>query len=210
MSKRNSWICEKETPLISSPVMDIIERDCLSSETGKKHKFYLLKSRDWCNVIPITADGNVVMVKQYRIGISEHTLELPGGVSDPTDEDGKATALREMEEETGYSPLPHSRWISLNSTHPNPAILDNQAHFYAVGPVQKTREQNLDPGEMIEVVEVPLHEIPEKIISGEISHSLMLNAFFFLALKSQGTTASLIETLSQFKGPATRGPEESI
>lgn len=196
--KANTWILDNEKTLVNSPAITVIEQIRRSSEDGRTHKFYLLRSRDWCNVIPVTEDGKVVFVKQYRIGISDHTLEVPGGVADPEDKDLASAALREMEEETGYSPLPGARCISLGSSHPNPAILDNRVHGFVVGPVRKTHAQKLDEGEMIETVEIPIDEIPERILNGEISHSLMLNTFFFLALRNPEVSNRLRGELQAF------------
>jgi len=205
---KNSWICENEKTLLSSPVMELIERQCRSSEqTDHRLKFYLLRSKDWCNIIPITEDGKIVMVKQYRIGVSKHTLEIPGGVIDPEDEHYQAAAIRELQEETGYMPLPGAQCLNLGWVFPNPAIMDNRCHSYVIGPVRKNAPQNLDPGEMIEVVEVPIMEIPEKILNGEVSHSLMLNTFFLLALQSHRTSHFLIEALNRFARPVPTTPE---
>ena len=178
--------------------MEIVERKCKSSEDDRSFNFYLMRSRDWCNIIPVIADGKVVMVKQFRIGIDRHTLEVPGGVTDHSDSNCQAAALRELEEETGYAPLPGAKCIHLGWNYPNPAILNNRAHSYIVGPVQKITGQHLDPGEMIETIEVPIDEIPQKIIQGEINHALMLNAFFFLSLQNQKVEESLIQSLNQF------------
>jgi 8-oxo-dGTP pyrophosphatase MutT (NUDIX family) len=195
---KNTWICENEKILISSPVLNIVERNCRSSEDQRQFKFFLMKSRDWCNIIPVTEDGKIVMVKQYRIGVSEHTVEVPGGVVDPEDSDIKAAAIREMEEETGYTPLPHAQCTALGWTFPNPAIMDNRCHSYVIGPVRKTTHQKLDPGEMIEIVEVPISEIPERIARGEISHALMLNTFFFLTLTHPEASKILLNQLNRF------------
>jgi 8-oxo-dGTP pyrophosphatase MutT (NUDIX family) len=196
--QKNRWNCVAEKTLLASPVMSIVQRDCRSSEDDRPHRFYLMKSRDWCNVIPVTEDGKIVMVRQYRIGISDHTLENPGGVTDPTDPDVQATALREMAEETGYVPLPGARCDTLGWCHPNPAILDNRSHFFIVGPVRRERAQELDPGEMIEVTEFGLDEIPAMILRGEITHSLTLNALFRLTLGAESGQQALRARLAAY------------
>jgi 8-oxo-dGTP pyrophosphatase MutT (NUDIX family) len=141
------------------------------------------------------------MVKQYRIGIAGYTLEVPGGVIDPQDLNDEIAAVRELTEETGYCPVLGAKCLHLGWTFPNPAIMDNKCHSYVIGPVKKTLAQKLDPGEMIEVVEIPIAEIPERILKGEINHALMLNTFFFLALGSKITSTTLVNELSQFVRP---------
>ncbi|OFZ69943.1 MAG: hypothetical protein A3K03_06800 [Bdellovibrionales bacterium RIFOXYD1_FULL_44_7] len=182
----------KEEEIVNCSVLSILIRKCQSSKDKTKlHNFYLLKSSNWCNIIPITKDKKVVMVKQYRVGIDDTTLEIPGGVSDPSDPDIQASAVREMIEETGYTPLPDAKYIPLGWTFPNPAIQDNKCYSFALYPVKKTREQKLDPSEMIEVVEVPLNEIKTKILNGEINHALIINAFFFLTMQEKKTGPDL-------------------
>lgn len=199
-NSKNRWISEKETVLIDSPVMQLVRQNCRSSEDERRFDFYILRSVDWCNVIPVTAEGNIVLIRQYRIGIGRHTLEIPGGGVEASDEgDIQSAALREMTEETGYVPAPGATCRSLGWTHPNPAIQDNRCHSFVVGPVVREREQNLDPGEMIEVVEVPLSEIPARIRSGEIRHALILNAFFQLAFENESGETLILEALRRFQ-----------
>lgn len=198
MSSSKIWICEKEKNLIESPFVQVVERDCRSSEDSRPHRFYVLKSRDFCNIIPITADGKVVLVRQFRQGIDQHTLEVPGGLVDPQDTDLLAAAVREMIEETGYEPLPGARSRRVLSALANPAIMNNRCHSFIIGPVQRTRPQNLDAGEMIDVVEVPLQEIPQMIERGELEHGLILNAFLGLTLQSKAGSELLIRELSVF------------
>jgi 8-oxo-dGTP pyrophosphatase MutT (NUDIX family) len=179
--------------------MNIVERDSRSSEDGRTHRFYLLQSRDWCNIIPVTEDGKVVLVRQHRIGIDEQSLEIPGGIVDPEDADVQAGAIREMIEETGYVPVPGAKCRALGSSHPNPAILNNRVHSFVIGPVRREKDQKLDEGEMIECVEVPIAEIPEMIRRGDISHALMLNTFFFLALEDEKIRIGLARCLESFQ-----------
>ena len=56
-----------------------------SPRTGKGHDFYLLDAGEWINIIPITADEQVVLIRQYRHGVDDFTLEIPGGMADPED-----------------------------------------------------------------------------------------------------------------------------
>jgi len=195
----NEWLTLKEEILIDSPFMKIFRKDCRSSENKNQlHSFYLLRSRDWTNIIPITKEGNVVLIKQFRLGINAHTLEIPGGVVDPQDPDIKSGAIRELVEETGYTPIANAKYQYLGWNYPNPAIQDNKNHSFIIGPVEKTQLQNLDPGEMIETCEVPLHEIPELIRTHQISHALILNAFFKLGLEDETTRNKLIEKMKEY------------
>ena len=197
--EKNKWICETEETLVDTPIMELTCQHCKSSEDGRKHKFYCLKSNHWCNIIPVTETGHVVLVKQFRVGIGNFTLEIPGGVMDPADSDMKAGAVRELTEETGYTPLPNARYISLGWSFANPAIQNNRCHSFVIGPVRKSKKQNLDQGEMIETMEVRIEEIPDLIKNGQISHALILNAFFHLLIQSENGLKPLEEILKKFQ-----------
>ena len=54
-----------------------------SPRTGEIHPFYRIDSPDWVNIIPITAAGELVMVRQFRHGLDGFTVETPGGMVDP-------------------------------------------------------------------------------------------------------------------------------
>jgi len=194
------WNTIGETLLAQSPVMDVIARQCVSSDHGRELTFYLMKSREWCNIIPVTEDGKIVLVRQFRIGIEQHTTEIPGGIADEGDQDLKSAAIREMIEETGYEPLPQAQCVDLGWSHSNPATFNNRTHGFVIGPVRKAKQQNLDPGEMIDVLEVEISEIPRLIQERVISHSLMINTFFFLALKDPSVSEALTRGLRRFAG----------
>lgn len=139
------------------------------------HSFYVLLSADWVNVVPVTPEGKVVLIRQFRPGTCEVTIEVPGGVVDEGEEPAQA-ALRELEEETGYraeSVIPTGR------VRPNPAILRNFCHmFIALGarPVGRTR---MDDAEIVETFEASWDEVEEMVRSGRVDHSLVLNTLTF-------------------------------
>ena len=145
-----------------------------SPRTSKVHNFYILESTDWVNVIPLTPKDEVVLIKQYRHGIREVTLEIPGGIVEAGDSPEEA-ARRELREETGYE---GPQMTLLGSVHPNPAFLDNTCYSYVARGVSLTGKQEQDAKEDIEVVLRPLEVIPRLIRGGEITHSLVLAAFY--------------------------------
>jgi 8-oxo-dGTP pyrophosphatase MutT (NUDIX family) len=155
-------------------VFDLLRETYISPRTGHQYPFYVLQTWDWTNIIPITPDNNVVMIQQFRAGIRSFTLEIPGGLVEPEDRSPLDAARRELREETGYD---SDDFIPLGVVHPNPSILNNQCHSFLAKNVCLTGEQVLDQGEDIAVQLVPLEQVPELILGGQITHGLVLNAF---------------------------------
>ena len=199
---RNAWIAISERVVHPTPILEVVEQRCRNSETGKESTFTVLRSPDWCQVIPITESGKILMIRQYRLGIAAHTLEVPGGMVDPEDKDSLATAIREMAEETGYAPAPGATQKILDWCYPNPAFLDNRTTACIVGPVRKAGATAFDESEMIDTVEVAIDEIPARIASGEIRHSLTLITLFFLMMQSPEGLPLLRKELSAFSRPS--------
>ncbi len=192
------WKILSEETVLTTPIMTLRSQQCRAPE-GREQKFYILRTRDWCNVIPITEDGKIVLVRQYRQGSGKVSLEIPGGVADPEDKDLEAAAVREMEEETGYTLMPGARRQYLGWTYSNPAILDNRVHSFIAGPVRRSKTQHLDSGELIDVVELPLSEVAEAIRDGRINHALIVNAFFKLLIRMGKVDDRLTIELSKFR-----------
>ena len=141
--------------------------------------FYRLECPDWINVIPLTDEGNVVMVRQYRHGTDEETIEIPGGQMDAEDGDPMEAERRELLEETGYG---GGEWTDLGWVHPNPAILNNRCHLFLVRGVSEIAEIKNDEHEHTEVELIRLADVPSLIIDEKITHGLVINAFSRLAL----------------------------
>jgi ADP-ribose pyrophosphatase len=183
-SRLAPWSCLDEKIFLDFPYLQIVERLCKKSEpTGEDHpphRYYVVKSRDWCNIIPITEEGKIVLVKQFRAGTLDYPYEFPGGILDSSDEDFEKAALRELLEETGYGPTAGTQVRHLGSSRPNPALQDNQAHSFFVSPVKKISKQNLDPGEDLIVEEKTFAEFFELLKDGKFPHALMLTSLFFL------------------------------
>lgn len=152
-----------------------------SPRTGKVLPFHIIDCGTWINIFPITENGHVVMIRQYRHGTKEITLEIPGGLAEPN-EDPADAARREMVEETGYD---SDTILPLGCVTPNPAFLTNRCHTFVAPHVSRVRAQSLDRGEDIEVVLIPLHQLRELVSNGTITHSLVVAAIYLLDIYAQ-------------------------
>ena len=97
-------------------------------------EFSILEAPDWINIVALTPERDIVLVEQYRYGIEEPTLELPGGVSDPG-ETPFESSKRELMEETGYS---SEEWISLGKVSSNSQYFPNSVRTSTCPPCRST------------------------------------------------------------------------
>ena len=135
-------------------------------------KATILESPDWVNVVALTPEGKVVVVRQYRFGAQQMRTEIPAGIIDPG-ETSEEAAARELREETGYT---SKEWEYLGYVEPNPAFLDNRCHHWAARNAVQTSQPALDEGEHVSVGEMSLDEIRREIEEGRFQHALSLTA----------------------------------
>jgi 8-oxo-dGTP pyrophosphatase MutT (NUDIX family) len=133
--------------------------------------------RAWANVIALTPDQQVVLIRQYRHGVRDVLWEIPGGVV----EDGEAPlegVKRELLEETGYTA---TEFVQVGQMYPNPALQTNTMYCFLALGAEKVVGQALDSGEDIEVHLVPLDELVAMAKRGDFPHALQV-ALLFQAL----------------------------
>lgn len=172
------WSIESRHHVLSTRVFDLETVEARREGSEQVHRFHRLLAPDWVNVVPLTEQNEVVLVRQLRHGTGQVTLEIPGGMIDPGETPDQA-ARRELREETGYSA---DRWHALGFVDPNPALFDNQCHTFAAVGAQCVGEIQNEGAEQTEVVLVPLADIPERIRGGEIRHALVIAAFHWLTI----------------------------
>jgi thioredoxin type arsenate reductase len=147
-----------------------------SPRTGRDRPFSVVDTVDWVNVVAVTPDDRVVLVRQFRHGTGEVTLEIPGGMVDRS-EDPAAAAARELREETGYA---GEDPVFLGTVEPNPAFLSNRCHTYLVTGARRVAEPQPDAGEDIAVTLLPRAGLAAAVADGRIRHALVVCAFWWL------------------------------
>jgi 8-oxo-dGTP pyrophosphatase MutT (NUDIX family) len=153
-------------------IFDVLRHEAVDGEGGRVHEAFTFSCPDWVGVVPVTVDGNFVLVRQYRHGVDGPTLEVPGGLIDAGQEPATAAA-RELREETGYG---DGTLVSLGSTRANPAIQSNWYHMYLATGVRLLGPTDFDVGEHCELVVLSERELRAEIESGGITHALVLLA----------------------------------
>lgn len=157
-----------DTPIFS---IALIER---RSPKGLEAKFFLAEMPDWVNVVAITPDDRLVMVRQYRHGSDSITLEIPGGIVD----DGESfieAARRELLEETGYEA---ESFVQIGAVEPNPAFQNNTCATVLATGARDTGETNFDEHEELAVELHELSEVERLIRGGQITHALVVAGIY--------------------------------
>lgn len=138
----------------------------------KTERMIVLESSDSVNVLALTPDEQLLFVRQYRFGIEEYTLEVPGGLVDPG-ESAATAATRELREETGHTGADP---IALGKIGANPVFQDAWIYHFLIRNAQPTHDLQLDDGEEVEVISLPLPEVRRMLHNGDFLHPHTVSA----------------------------------
>ncbi len=176
------WEILNRKTLHDFKLMQIEGKEVLSPRTGTSMNVMAIHFSDWVVVLALTAEQEVVMVNQYRHGTEDVHLELPGGLVDPDDPSPLQAAQRELLEETGYG---SRNFRIMGECYPQPAILSNKCHFCLAIDAEFQQAQALDQGEDLEVVKIPMDDIPLKIHNNSIDNGMSLLAFYYFLMQKK-------------------------
>ena len=131
--------------------------------------WWILDFPDWVLVVPLTADDQLVLIRQWRQGTRAFVLETPGGIIDAADADAVQAARRELLEETGHAaaalrPVGHL-W-------PDPTRNANRCHVILATGCTRVAEPELDAGETIETVSIPLARAVAMLRDGGVESAM--------------------------------------
>lgn len=157
-------------------VYSVYKQRCQYPLDGREGDFYIMRCPDWVQVLALTRELKLILVKQYRMGIQALQLETPGGALE-TGESPELGAARELLEETGYvgaSP------VCIGSSYPNPALQNNRVYYVLISDCCYQGSPSQDPMEDLSVHRYSLPEVFALRKKGTFQHALVLNAFYFL------------------------------
>ena len=156
----------------------------LKGNGGEMYPYYVLEYTNWATVFPVTKEGKVILLKQYRYGLGEWSIEIPGGIMDPHETSPLDAGRRELLEETGYS---CGQIREVAKVSPNPATANNWMHVFLATDCELTHKQSFDANEELEMFLADLSEVKQLIRENKIIQSLHVTAMFY-ALMALGET----------------------
>jgi 8-oxo-dGTP pyrophosphatase MutT (NUDIX family) len=170
------WVTVGESLTADCHVYRVWKRRLRHTKDGREGDFAILEAPDWVQALALTPRHELLLVRQWRFGVSQLSWEPPGGVID-AGEEPIAAAQRELLEETGHA---GQHPLLLGRAAPNPALQNNYVHFVLLENCVMHAPLSWDPHEELQVAAFPLAEVDHMIHRGEIFHSLALNALQFL------------------------------
>ena len=168
------WKVLKSQPLFQGRTQSFRSEEVELPDGTVMPAYYIMDFPDWVHTLPVTPTGDVILVEQYRHATGTVTYEFPGGSTHSRDEDPADAALRELREETGYT---SSELVRAGRLSPNPAFQSNHIHTYVAFDCAPFGPQELDPYEIIDIVQIPLKELPGLIQEGRFEHALMVAGY---------------------------------
>ena len=166
--------------LFSGAVFDL-EVDRVKLPNGRIATRELIRHKGAVAIVPLFPDGTVAVEAQFRYAVGRIMIEIPAGKLDAPDEDREAAARRELREETG---LTAGKLICLGDYFGSPAIVDERITLYLATELSEG-ERDLDDDEFLSVKRIPLEELTDAIVRGEITDGKTQAALARVALMRQ-------------------------
>ena len=153
-------------------VFDVLRHDVVDADQRPRKDVYCFACPDWCNVVALTEEDELVLIWQYRFGTDALSLEIPGGVIEPGESPIDA-AKRELREETGYEAASFEHLMTVD---PNPALQGNRCHTFLARGARLAGSTAFDELEECELALIPSMHAADLLDGGHITHSLAIMA----------------------------------
>lgn len=167
-----------EEELLRTSIGTVMAGPVTCRRTGQSKRFYYFDFPSWVNVVALTPEKQILLIRQFRYGTRRVELEIPGGMVDPGEEPLQA-GCRELLEETGYAGC---KAEIIGRVCPNPAIQKNYCYTVLVHDAVRVGGVQLDEMEDIETLLLPETQVFRSMTDGAIEHGLVLNGLMFYRL----------------------------
>ncbi|MDY7430843.1 ADP-ribose pyrophosphatase [Bacillus sp. V26] len=165
--------------IFSGKVIDLYVED-VELPNGKTSKREIVKHPGAVAVLAVTDEGKIIMVKQFRKPLERTIVEIPAGKLEKGEEP-EYTALRELEEETGYTA---KKLTKITAFYTSPGFADEIVHVFLAEELSVLEEKReLDEDEFVEVMEVTLEDALKLVVSREVYDAKTAYAIQYLQLK---------------------------
>ena len=178
------WKVLENEYLHKEPWLTIRKDKCEMPDGTVIPSFYVQEYPEWVNALGLTKEGQVVMVKQYRHGLKEISIEVPGGVAEKG-ETMEEAVKREFKEETGYE---FKEWKYLGKICANPSTTNNYMHMFLATGGEKLHEIKLDDAEDVETILLDLGVVKNLVKENKIIQSLHVNCILYALLHLKEAT----------------------
>ncbi|MHC5012710.1 MAG: NUDIX hydrolase [Planctomycetota bacterium] len=165
--------------MAETKVFDLVRREMRREGDDREGEFWFIDAPDWVNVVALTDDDELVLIRQWRHAREAITLEIPGGTVD-AGESPEEAARRELLEETGYEAR---QWARLGVIEPNPAILTNRCHTWLALGATKVAEPDFEGNEHCVTELRPWADAMKLVKEGAITHALVVVALTYEMLR---------------------------
>ena len=182
MSELKAWKQVSTEYLVQESWFKFRRDEVLKSNGSVMPAYYVLEYSNWASVFPVTTDGKVILVRQYRYGIGQWSIEVPGGIMDPHETDPLEAGKRELLEETGYT---CKEITQVAVVAPNPATANNLMYCFLATGCELTHQQEFDEHEELEVMLVSIPELKQMLRENKILQSLHVTTMMY-ALEKLG------------------------
>lgn len=146
---------------------------------GKESKREIVKHPGAVAIIPVTKNGNMIFVKQFRKPLERSLIEIPAGKIEEN-EDPEITAVRELEEETGFTT---DTLTYVASFYTSPGFADEIIHLYYTDQLRPLTERvEGDEDEFVEIVELSLEEAEQYVRDKKIYDAKTMYALLYIKL----------------------------
>ncbi len=177
-----TWKTISSEQLFTETWMNIRADTCERPDGTIVSPYYVYNFPDWVTAVAITKEGKVILERQYRHGLGQTDLEIPGGCVDKTDASFEAAIERELLEETGYR---FDMIEYLGKTSCNPSTNSNLMYMFLATGGEKVKDQELDAGEDIDIELVTVDELVQLVKEQKFIQSMHTTAIY-LALEKLG------------------------